>query len=177
MKLALASRVLMDCYPRIFFACHRRHVRDQVTQELLSAHQASILDHLDEVEPTSMTALAMHMGVTASTMSLSIDRLESRGYVARERDRIDARKVQLRLTRHGVRLKESQSVLDPGVVRSMLKRLTPAKRDKALHGLALLAAAATEEMHQRGSATSWRRRSRTKSSSSPRTRGEGQHET
>lgn len=161
MKLSLASRVLMDSYPKIFFACHRRHVRDLVTQQLLSSHQASILDHLDEVEPTSMTTLALHMGVTASTMSLSIDRLESRGYVARERDPGDARKVQLRLTRHGVRLKESQSVLDPDSVRSMLKRLTPTKREKALRGLALLAAAATEEMHQRGSAAAWRRRTET----------------
>lgn len=158
MKLALASRVLMDCYPRIFFACHRRHVRDTVTRQSLSAHQASILDHLDGVEPTSMTKLAMHMGVTASTMSLAIDRLESRSYVVRERDKADARKVQLRLTRHGVRLKESQSVLDPSVVRSMLKRLSPAKRDRALHGLALLAAAATEEMHHRGSKNAWRNR-------------------
>jgi MarR family transcriptional regulator, organic hydroperoxide resistance regulator len=170
MKLSLASRVLMDCYPRIFFACHRRHVRDTVTRQVLSSHQASILDHLDDVEPTSMTALALHMGVTASTMSLAIDRLQSRGYVVRERDRTDARKVQLRLTRHGVRLKESQSVLDPAVVRSMLKRLTPGKREKALHGLALLAAAATEEMHQRGADKPWRRRRQ--ALSSPRTRGE-----
>ena len=169
MKLSLASRVLMDCYPRIFFASHRRHVRDSVTRELLSSHQASILDHLDEVEPTGMTALALHMGVTASTMSLSIDRLESRGYVARERDRFDARKVQIRLTRHGVRLKESQSVLDPAVVRSMLKRLSPAKRDKALHGLALLAAAATEEMHQRGADKPWRRRSKPRRDAPTRT--------
>src|SRR5688500_9195647 len=115
MQLNAAIRMLMESYPRIYFACHRRHVPDPATRELLSAHQASILDHLDDVEPTSVTQLAKHMGVTPSTMSLSIDRLESRGYVARERDKHDARKVLVRLTRHGLRLKESKSVLDPDI--------------------------------------------------------------
>ncbi|MGH7178752.1 MAG: MarR family winged helix-turn-helix transcriptional regulator, partial [Tepidisphaeraceae bacterium] len=107
---------------------------------------------------TSLSGLAMHMGVTASTMSLAIDRLEQRGYVTRERDPIDARKVQLRLTKQGTRLKEQQSVLEPDVVRSMLSRLTPDKLREALHGLTLLAAAAQEEMHQRGADRPWRRR-------------------
>jgi DNA-binding MarR family transcriptional regulator len=158
MHLNVAARALMDAYPKIFFACHRRHVQDPTTREVLSAHQANILDHLDDVEPTSVTKLALHMGVTASTMSLALDRLESRGYVARSRDRTDARKVLVKLTRQGVRLKESKSVLDPAVVRSILKRMTPAKRERALDGLALLATAAMEEMHQRGANAPWRNR-------------------
>ena len=75
-----------DAYPRIYFACHTRHVRDPQTGEALSAHQASILDHLDEVEAMSMTDLAGHMGVTVATMSLAVDRLERRGYAERRRD-------------------------------------------------------------------------------------------
>lgn len=148
----------MDCYPKIFFACHRRHVQDPATSGVLSAHQASILDHLDDVEATSVTRLALHMGVTASTMSIALDRLAARGYIVRERDRADARKVLVRLTRHGLRLKESKSVLDPAVVRSVLKRLPATKRERALRGLSLLATAANEEMHQRGKSASWRNR-------------------
>ena len=68
-------RRLLEAYPRIFFACHTRHVRDPETGGELSAHQASILDHLDEVDAMSMTSLAGHMGVTVATMSLAIDRL------------------------------------------------------------------------------------------------------
>ena len=66
---------VMNLYPRIYFACHTRHVRDARTEQVVSSHQASILDHLDEIEPTSLTTLASHMGVTLSTMSLTIDRL------------------------------------------------------------------------------------------------------
>ena len=74
---------VLRCYPQIYFACHRRHVRDEATQAVLSAHQASVLDHLDDVEGTSLATLARHMGVTASTMSLTVDRLERGGYVTR----------------------------------------------------------------------------------------------
>src|ERR1051325_5921024 len=68
------------CYPQIYFACHRRHVRDERTGEVMSQHQASVLDHLDDVEGTALFDLARHMGVTASTMSLTVDRLEAGGW-------------------------------------------------------------------------------------------------
>ena len=49
-----AVEEVLRLYPKIFLACHTRHVRDSVTGQQLSDHQASILDHLDEVEPTSL---------------------------------------------------------------------------------------------------------------------------
>ncbi|HKQ57621.1 MAG TPA: MarR family winged helix-turn-helix transcriptional regulator [Candidatus Eisenbacteria bacterium] len=142
-----ATRELLEHYPRIFFACHTRHVRDPATRRVLSAHQASILDHLDEVEPTSVMDLARHMGVTASTMSIAIERLSRHGYVIRGRDPRDGRRVNLTLSAAGVRIRDAQSVLDPHRVRAMLQRLAPADRRDALRGLALLARAAREEMH------------------------------
>ena len=135
---------VLRCYPQIYFACHRRHVRDDQTQTLLSQHQASILDHLDDVEGTSLLDLARHMGVTASTMSLAIDRLEAGGYVTRERGLEDKRKVELRLTPAGVRIKRQQKVLEPELVAAMLARLDPARRRRALEGLQMLAEAAGE---------------------------------
>jgi DNA-binding MarR family transcriptional regulator len=135
------SSLLRD-YPRIFFACHRRHVRDEATSRVLSAHQASILDHLDDIAGTDLTRLAAHMGVTLSTMSLAIERLVRGGYVIRSRDAKDARRVQLRLTSDGVRIKRAQSVLEPDLVAQMLDQLQPEERNEALRGLSLLARAA-----------------------------------
>jgi len=137
-----AVRAVLEHYPRVFFACHSRHVRDEQANRTLSAHQASILDHLDEVEPMGMTDLARHMGVTASTMSLAVDRLERQGYVAREKDPADGRRVRLRLTDAGGRIKEKDKVLDPDRLRAMLARLPPWELEDAVHGLALLAKAA-----------------------------------
>lgn len=137
-----AARQLMALYPRIYFACHTRHVRDAQLQRVLSRHQASILDHLDEVDPATLTELARHMGVTAATMSLAIDRLERKGYVARLRDGADRRCVHLRLTPDGVRVREASSVLDPPLVEALVARLTGEEREAAIRGLALLADAA-----------------------------------
>src|SRR5579872_977364 len=133
---------VLRCYPLIYFACHRRHVRDEATKEVLSAHQASVLDHLDDVEATSLLELARHMGVTASTMSLTVDRLERAGYVRRERSKEDGRRVDLRLTPAGVRIKRQQKVLEPELVGALLGKLSDRKRAQALRGLELLAEAA-----------------------------------
>lgn len=135
---------VLECYPQIYFACHRRHVRDEQTQAVLSAHQASILDHLDELDGTSLVELAKHMGVTPSTMSLTIDRLERGGYVTRERSKEDKRRVDLRLTPSGVRIKRQKKVLEPELVAAVLDRLDETKRRQALRGLELLAEAAVE---------------------------------
>lgn len=137
---------LLHCYPRIFFACHTRHVRDPRTRRVFSAHQVSILDHLDTVEPISLFDLARHMGVTASTMSLQIARLVRHGYVVRARDSGDRRRLRLRLSAAGERIRQAQSVLDPARVRGMLDRLSPAEREAGLAGMALLARAASEFM-------------------------------
>lgn len=135
---------VLRCYPQIYFACHRRHVRDEKTGQVMSQNQASILDHLDDTEGTALFDLARHMGVTASTMSLTVDRLERGGWVKRERSKLDARRVELRLTESGVQIKKQQKVLEPDLVRAMLARLDDGKRKKALRGLELLAQAALE---------------------------------
>ena len=142
-------RQLMELYPRIYFACHTRHVRDQREDRTLSSHQASILDHLDEVDATGLTELARHMGVTPSTMSITVSRLVRQGYVERLRAKDDRRRVLLTLSASGARLKAEKSVLDPERCSRVLSRLPAAKRVAALEGLELLATAAQQEMHAR----------------------------
>jgi DNA-binding MarR family transcriptional regulator len=133
---------VLRCYPQIYFACHRRHVRDEKTDSVLSARQASIVDHLDDVEGTPLLELARHMGVTASTMSLTVDRLNRGGYVRRARNKTDGRRVDVRLTPAGVRIKRQQKVLEPELVSAVLALLDGKDRRRALRGLELLAEAA-----------------------------------
>ncbi|HTX35283.1 MAG TPA: MarR family transcriptional regulator [Bryobacteraceae bacterium] len=144
MTRAAEVETVLECYPRIYFACHRRHVRDPQTQAVLSAHQASVLDHLDTVEGATLLDLARHMGVTASTMSLTVDRLERGGYVKRGRNKTDKRRVDLKLTAAGARMKQQQKVLEPELVAALLARLDRDRRQAALLGLELLAEAAVE---------------------------------
>ena len=146
--------LVLRAYPRIYFACHRRHVRDAATRRLLSAHQASILDHLDTVDPTTLGDLARHMGVTPATMSIAIDRLVRAGYVTRARSAADRRRAELRLTESGQRIKSASSVLEPGRVKALLEHIPAKERTAALAGLVRLAAAADQVM--RAHATSGR---------------------
>ncbi|MEQ9401057.1 MAG: MarR family winged helix-turn-helix transcriptional regulator [Longimicrobiales bacterium] len=143
------AATVLRAYPRIYFACHTRHVRDPQSGNELSAHQASILSHLDSVDPTMVGELAEHMGVTASTMSLTLKRLERDGYVERRRDPADRRVTNVRLTEAGERVRDAQTVLDPARVDAMLQELEPAQRQAALHGLQLLAEAADASIRRR----------------------------
>ena len=149
---------LLDHYPKIYFACHTTHVTDKEKKVTLTAKQASILDHLDITEPVTLFDLAMHMGVTPSTMSISIDRVARLGYVKRERDKKDGRKTNLRLTPQGNKIKQSNSVLDPKAVERILSRLNATERKLALDGLGLLAYAAAMEMKSKSLGKSWNNR-------------------
>jgi len=148
--------IVLRCYPRIYFACHRRHIRDAGTGTVLSSHQAGVIDHLDGIEGTSVAELAKHMGVTASTMSLMIDRLERGGYVHRDLNPKDRRRVDVRLTVDGIRVKEQQKVLEPQLVEMLLSRLRPEELDTALRGMELLAVAATDMIESGGVSAFWR---------------------
>ena len=131
----------LEAYPRVFRACHVKHVRDPRSKRVLSRHQASIVDHLDLHMPLQLHALAGHLGVTPSTMSLHIDRLERAGFVRRSRHPTDKRRTNLLLTAAGDRIKSQQKVLDPERVAVLLRRLSAADRTAVLRALRLLAAA------------------------------------
>jgi DNA-binding MarR family transcriptional regulator len=143
-------RRLLAFYPRIYFACHVRHVRDPASGRVLSAHQASILDHLDTRSALSLGDLAGHMGVTLATMSLHVERLVRKGYVARTRDPRDGRRVRLRLTAAGLRVREAKSVLDPRRIAALLACLSDSEREEGLRGLEILARAADESVRAAG---------------------------
>lgn len=133
---------VLHAYPRIHFACRPRQVRDPVGDGTVSAHQADILAYLDEVDPTMVGELAEHMGVTPSTMSLNLKRLEGRGYVRRDPDPEDRRVTNVRLTAEGVAVRDAREVLDPMRVHALLRMLGPDERREAVRGLRILARAA-----------------------------------
>lgn len=134
--------LVLNALPRIQHACRTRRVADPGGDARVSAHQAIVISQLDDTDPTMVGELAEHMGVTPSTMSLTLKRLEDSGYVRRDRDPADRRVVNVRLTEAGVRVREARGELDPERVDRMLSLIPPSQRGEALRGLALLAEAA-----------------------------------
>jgi DNA-binding MarR family transcriptional regulator len=159
--MSSAAERVLRAYPQIFFACHVRHIPDPRTKRLLTSRQREVLDHLSDDHSMGMRQLAAHMGVTSSTMSITIDRLVQRGYVVRDVANDDRRRVELRLTQAGVRLRGAQEVLDAARVSEMLERLSPSDADDALRGLETLADAARRMMEARAAQTSGQGKSAT----------------
>jgi DNA-binding MarR family transcriptional regulator len=137
-------RAIQRYYPQIYLACHVDHVRTKSNRYHVSAHDASLLAHLDEREPTHARKLAKHLGVTNSTLSAALKRLDALGYIGRRPDPKDRRQVELSLTPLGAEAMSAASVLDHRRVAAVLERLSPRKRSQAVAGLALLAEAARE---------------------------------
>src|SRR5215472_12829939 len=140
---------LMRAYPLLYLACHRRHTLADESGRRLTAQQASVLDHLDEHRPPRVSELAAHMDVTEATMSIHLSRLEQAGYLKRARDASDGRRVLLRLTAKGRRVKNENSVFDPALTRQLIGLVPPGQLEAALAGLETLARAAEALMRRR----------------------------
>lgn len=133
---------VLAAYPTLHAAWRRRSVRDQETGRRLSNHQAGILEHLDPTTPVATGDLARRLGVTPATISIQLGRLVRLRLVLREKDSADGRRVLLRLTEAGTRIRSQRSLLDPGRVRAALALLDGGTREAAVAGLRALAGAA-----------------------------------
>jgi DNA-binding MarR family transcriptional regulator len=134
--------IVTTALPRIDFACRTRSVRDPESGQTLTAHQIRTLTQLDREDPTMVTELADFLGVTPSTMSLNLKRLEVSGFIERTRDPADRRVMNVVLTESGLRVRDLATPFDAERVAAMLSRLRPDERRRALDGLAVLADAA-----------------------------------
>lgn len=137
-----AVHAVLAAYPTIHAACRRRYQREPRTGGRLSQHIMNLLEQLDVSEPLTVGELATRMRVTPATVSLQLTRLTRLRLVARARDDADARRVQVRLTEAGARLREQGSLLDPARVRAALGRLPAQEQDTVVAGVRLLARAA-----------------------------------
>jgi DNA-binding MarR family transcriptional regulator len=151
---------VLAAYPALHAAWRRRGgrgSRERASGRRLSDHQAGILEHLDPAVAITVGELARLTGVTPATISIQLARLVRLRLVARDRDPRDARRVLVRLSEAGLKIRSHRSVLDPDKVRAALTRLEPLDRDTAVSGLRTLARAAKELAGPRAARTSPRR--------------------
>lgn len=142
MTVDRASEIIQFAYPQVYYACHTRHGRARSGSGNLSDRDAQVLVHLDRQRPMTLTVLARHMGLAASTLSEAIKQLAALGYLDKERRADgDRRRVGLLLTAKGVKAVRSASVLETARLESVLRRLSAANRASVADALATLAAA------------------------------------
>jgi len=140
--------IALHALPRVADAVRTPGYRDGDLD--VTAHQLRLLSALDDSDPTMVGELAEFMGVTASTMSLNLKRLESAGLVTRDRDPADRRVMNVRLTARGRSTRDAYAPVDPERMDSLLAMLRPDVRHRAVAGLAALADAADRLMARGG---------------------------
>jgi DNA-binding MarR family transcriptional regulator len=100
----------------------------------LTVAQAATLQALEE-GPLRLTDLGRRLGITASTLTRNLGRLEDARLVAREADPDDARAARARLTGAGRAAAAQVDRQEEAFAQSVLDRLPPARRGAALAGL------------------------------------------
>ena len=133
---------ILRAHDRILRAFRPRGVADPQGGSPVTAHQAGVLGYLDLEDPTMVGELAEHLGVTPSTMSLTLKRLEEAGYVRRDRDPADRRVANVRLTEAGLRVRGATASLDVDRLDAALRLLSAEERREVVGGLVRLAEAA-----------------------------------
>lgn len=88
--------------------------------------------------PCILTDLAEQQAVSSPTMSNTISTLVDRGWVQRQRDPDDRRKVWLTLTPGGSQMLDNMSQHAEKQVSQLLIDLTPQERDTLAQGLTIL---------------------------------------
>ena len=136
------TQIVLRTLPRVHRACRSPGFAGDARGLRVSEHQARILAHLDENDPTMVTELADAMGVTPSTMSLNLGRLAAAGLIVRAPDPEDRRVKNVRLTPAGARVRDAAGELDIDRVDALMRRLDPDERHVAVRGLVALAEAA-----------------------------------
>lgn len=105
----------------------------------LTVAQAATLEAL-QPGPMRLGELAQRLGITPSTLTRNLARLESDGLVAREADPADARAARVKLTASGGRAARRVAEQEVAFARSILDRLGPRRGDVLAALVELLAA-------------------------------------
>jgi DNA-binding MarR family transcriptional regulator len=135
-----AVAAIQFAYPQIYYACHTRHARGRSNDGHLSPRDSQLLVHLDSARPLSVSLLARHLGLSVSTVSEALTKLERYGYVAK-RQGADRRRVGVVLTAKGARAVQAASVLEAARLRTVLRRLSASGLAQVTRSLTRLARA------------------------------------
>lgn len=125
-----------NLYTRVWRALHRPDDPD------LSQHEREVLHHVPAEGGVDLTALARHLALPKSTTSVLVKDLARRGFLVRQRDPADERRLRLVLSDEGRARVAADRVLEPGRLTRALSRLDAGDRDALLRTLGALADAA-----------------------------------
>ncbi|NIM00418.1 MAG: MarR family transcriptional regulator [Acidobacteria bacterium] len=110
----------------------------------LTVAQSATLATLLAEGPLRLGTLGKRLGITASTLTRNVDRLEESGLVEREADPEDARAIRVRLTGAGRAAAARVARQEQEFAESVLARVPPGRRAELVRSLELLLSAVVD---------------------------------
>jgi DNA-binding MarR family transcriptional regulator len=104
----------------------------------LTGPQIAVMASLVTAGPTTLTELSQRMGMTHSTLSGIVDRLEARGLVRRSPDEADRRRTRIDVTEQVDQYVRELEEGPSARLAAALARARPAQRHAILEGVKLL---------------------------------------
>lgn len=126
-----------------FYRLFTSFEREQICCGTVSAAQCILLQTLLDGE-WDVSSLASQTRVTKSAMTRLIDGLEARGWVARDKEPNDGRRVLVSLTPDGKQEATRLLRLTEKSVATMLEGIPPSERDQVMRSIHLLRRAAEQ---------------------------------
>lgn len=143
---------IQQAYPTLWFACHVAHrTRGEPHPSGLTDRESTVLAHLTTAG-VELGALATHLGMSKSSLSVHLTRLQAMGVVQAAHASGDQRRKQFHLTEAGQRVRRAESPLDATRLALLLDELDAPARAAAVAGLEALAHAARRMMARQGAA-------------------------
>ena len=115
----------------------------------LTTAQIKLLTCFSDKDTHSMTELSISLAVSMPTITAMVDRLETANMVKRERNSVDRRVVQVRLTAAGKRELKKLSTIRKEEMEKILMNLSEAEMNTFLGSIELVARLLTKARHQR----------------------------
>lgn len=117
----------------------QRHVMEQVQDLNLTAPQIMVLRHVGREPGLSLSALSEELGLATSTVCGIVDRLERAGFLTRNTDPEDRRRIRLYLTPKTVALRDRVPALTANFLAGLMASLPDTEINKILEALKTLA--------------------------------------
>ena len=115
----------------------------------LTTAQIKLLTCFSDKDTHSMTELSISLAVSMPTITAMVDRLETANMVKRERNSVDRRVVQVRLTAAGKRELKKLSTIRKEEMEKILMNLSEREMNTFLGSIELVARLLTKARHQR----------------------------
>lgn len=102
----------------------------------LSITEIHTLDAVGYAEKNPMNVVAARLDVTLATLTIAVNKLVDKGFIERERDEADKRRVLISLTKRGRQVYRSHRLFHKKMVQEALATLTPEEEAVFLEGIA-----------------------------------------